>query len=68
MRAWQIGDRVWVNPTGRSDWTQGTVTAVDEEGHPRGVRVLLDHPVRGCDDCYASHGELKPCGTAQLGR
>lgn len=65
---WHVGDRVSLCPTGReSDRVTATVTAVDEPGRPRGVRVQLDHLVRGRSSrrsagsrlhAYASHDEL----------
>jgi hypothetical protein len=59
MTEWKIGDRVSLCPNGNeSDRTTATVTAIDEEGLPRGVRVQLDRKVRGVDNAYASHGEL----------
>lgn len=57
--AWRVGDTVSLCPNGNeSDRVTGIVSAVDEEGLPRGVRVQLDRSVRGADDCYASHDEL----------
>lgn len=56
---WRIGDRVSLCPTGNeSDRVQGVVTHIDEPHLFRGVRVRFDHPVRGVDNCYASHDEL----------
>lgn len=52
-----------VAPSGRNDWTEGTVTAIDEDGAPKGVRVRLDHLVNGVGNCYATHDELLPACT-----
>lgn len=57
--AWRVGDTVSLCPNGNeSDRVRGVITAIDEPGLPRGVRVVLEHRVRGVDDCYASHDEL----------
>jgi hypothetical protein len=64
---WQPGDqvRIWLpdrtRPRGsgfRSAWFTGTVREVDPPGLPPGVRVDLDEPVNGVQDCYATHTEL----------
>lgn len=63
---WKVGDRVlWPHPErqGRRNVTvnsPGTVTAIDEPGLPRGVRVKFDELVNGVDECYATHAELVP--------
>lgn len=61
---WNVGDRVQVElPGGYRGgrfWMTGVVTGLDEPGLPRGVRVALDVPVRGSDNCYATHSELRP--------
>ena len=66
---WQPGDRVQVllpdrlgllGRRGSRAWFRGTVRAVDEPGALPGVRVDLDMPVSGVQDCYASHKELRP--------
>lgn len=57
--AWRVGDRVSLCPNGReSDRCEGTITAINEEGLPRGVRVRFDGLLCGVDNCYASHDEL----------
>lgn len=59
MSAWHVGDRVSLCPNGNeTDRVGGVITAIDEEGLPRGVRVQLVEIVRGVDNCYASHDEL----------
>ena len=63
---WKPGDRVTIilrddARRGRGVLrvpVNGTVTAVDEEGLPPGVRVQLDRTVNGADNCYATHREL----------
>lgn len=56
---WRVGDRVSLCPNGNeSDRVAGTITATDEEGLPRGVRVRFDYLVHGVDNAYASHDEL----------
>jgi hypothetical protein len=65
---WSPGDRVrvWLpddtrprGPGYRSAWFTGTVREVDPPGLPPGVRVDLDKPVNGVQDCFATHAELK---------
>lgn len=57
--AWRVGDAVSLCPNGNeSDRVTGVISAIDEDGLPRGVRVQLDNLVRGLDNCYASHDEL----------
>lgn len=63
-RRWSPGDRVvWPHrerygKTYMTVQSSGTVTAVDEPGLPRGVRVQFDSPVHGVSDCYATYDEL----------
>jgi len=60
--AWQPGERVLVylprGPRGL-EAVPGTVREVDPPGLRPGVRVDLDYPVRGADNCYATHSELR---------
>lgn len=57
--AWQIGDTVSLCPDGREEnRARGIITAIDENGMPRGVRVQLFTPVLGSANCYATHDEL----------
>lgn len=59
MSDWKVGDRVTLCPNGRErDRVSGVITAIDEPGLPKGVRVRFDRLVRGVDNCYASHSEL----------
>ena len=61
--AWQLGDRVWVNPTTeRGGWVQATVREIDPHGRP-GVLLDLDHPIRGISTCTATHAELRAVDT-----
>ena len=56
---WRVGDRVSLCPNGNeSDRIEATVMEVDPPGLPRGVRVLLDHILRGGGYAYATHDEL----------
>lgn len=56
---WRVGDRVSLCPTGRErDRVDATVTAIDEPGLSKGVRVHFDQLVRGLDNAYATHDEL----------
>ena len=56
---WRIGDRVSLCPNGREDdRVAATVTAIDIDGLPPGVRVTLDERVGGVLTAYASHDDL----------
>ena len=67
---WKTGDRVRVflpdqrAPYKRERWFSGTVREVDPPKLPPGVRVDLDEPVNGVQDCFATHAELEPVTTA----
>lgn len=64
-RSWKVGDRVvWPHHEkhgGRYEIVRsvGTITAVNEPGLPRGVRVTFDELVNGAPSCYATYGELE---------
>lgn len=69
MSRWRVGDRVSLCPNGRErDRVSGVVTAIDEPGLPRGVRVRLDRLVRGVDNAYATHDELNALADAPSDR
>lgn len=66
---WNPGDRVRVclpdrtrkmGPGFREAWFTGTIREVDPPGSQPGVRVDLDMPVNGVQDCFATHAELEP--------
>jgi hypothetical protein len=66
--SWKPGDRVKIclpiGPGNRKGpalgWVSGIVREVDPPGLRPGVRVDLDHPVRGVSNCFATHAELRP--------